>query len=95
MTPLRMLLIPTLCTMCFTSQTILAADQVTFVPRTWVGVSDYTFKQGARGNSFPEVEFNVTFKMVGVVLPLLMTVFILIYLIKTPLMKVIRLVLKN
>ena len=66
MTKLSKLLIPSLLVASIAPQTVLAVDDVTFVPRAWVGVSDYTFKQGARGNVFPEVEFNVTFKMVGV-----------------------------
>jgi hypothetical protein len=72
MTKLSKLLVPSLFFVCILPQAALAADNITFVPRAWVGISDYTFEQGARsgalpdGSDFPEVEFNVTFKMIGI-----------------------------
>ena len=47
------------------------AEDVSFIPRAWVGVADYEYKQDARkgamsdGSDFPEVKFNVTFLMTG------------------------------
>ena len=67
----RKSLIPSLLLSCMLSQSVIAGD-FTFIPRTWIGISDYTFKQDARkgamagGGDFPKVEFNVTFKMLGV-----------------------------
>lgn len=52
--------------------TVSAENEISFIPRAWLGVADYTFKQGARagampdGSDFPEVEFNVTFIMTGI-----------------------------
>lgn len=48
-----------------------SAEAMSFIPRAWIGVSDYHFKQSPRknvlnGNDFPEVEFDVTFIMAGI-----------------------------
>ena len=46
------------------------AQEIGFIPRAWLGVADYHYKQDPRkgalnGMDFPEVEFDVTFIMVG------------------------------
>jgi len=51
---------------------VFAEDEISFIPRTWVGVANYSFKQDARlgvmpdGSNFPEVKFDVNFLMLGV-----------------------------
>ena len=66
MKKLTKLLLPTLIAASVFPQNVFAEDDISFIPRAWVGVSDYSFKQGARGNSFPEVKFDVTFIMAGI-----------------------------
>ncbi len=47
--------------------TVTMAEGVIFVPRVSLAVSDYTFTQKERPQAgFPEVEFDVRFKMLGV-----------------------------
>ena len=51
---------------------ILPADELRFIPRTWLGVSDYSFKQAPRkgampdGSDFPEVKFDATLLIAGI-----------------------------
>lgn len=71
MTKLSKILIPSILAAYITPQSAFAADEITFIPRTWVAISDYSFKQGKRedavnGQDFPSVKFDVTFKMLGV-----------------------------
>lgn len=48
------------------------AEEISFIPRVWLGVSDYQFKQAPRkgalpdGSNFPEVKFDATFLMTGI-----------------------------
>ncbi|MCU7834906.1 MAG: hypothetical protein KZQ83_06570 [gamma proteobacterium symbiont of Taylorina sp.] len=48
------------------------AQDVSFIPRTWLGISDYQFIQAPRkgaladGSDFPEVKFEATFLMAGI-----------------------------
>lgn len=48
------------------------ATEINFIPRVWVGLSDYEFKQSPRSNTlpdgsdFPEIKFNATFLMAGI-----------------------------
>lgn len=50
----------------------LQADEISFIPRTWVGVSDYSFDQDSRkgampdGSDFPAVKFDATLLIAGV-----------------------------
>jgi hypothetical protein len=54
----------------FLSATAMA-ESVSFVPRAWVGISDYQFKQSSRpnampdGSDFPEVKFDAVLLMAG------------------------------
>jgi hypothetical protein len=72
MIKIKKLLLASLVTASILPQTVLANDDVSFIPRAWIGVSDYSFKQGERagalpgGNDFPKVEFDVTFIMLGI-----------------------------
>ena len=49
----------------------LQADEISFIPRTWVGVSDYSFYQSPRkgampdGSDFPKVKFDATLLIAG------------------------------
>jgi len=51
---------------------ILPADELRFIPRTWLGISDYSFKQAPRkgampdGSDFPEVKFDATLLIAGI-----------------------------
>lgn len=48
------------------------AEEISFIPRIWLGVSDYQFKQAPRkgalpdGSDFPQVKFDATFLMTGI-----------------------------
>jgi len=50
----------------------LQADEINFIPRTWIGVSDYSFDQAPRkgampdGSDFPEVKFDATLLIAGI-----------------------------
>ena len=49
----------------------LQADEISFIPRTWIGVSDYSFYQSPRkgampdGSDFPKVKFDATLLIAG------------------------------
>jgi len=51
---------------------ILLADDLRFIPRTWIGIADYSFDQAPRkgalpdGSDFPEVKFDAALLVVGV-----------------------------
>ena len=50
----------------------LIADELRFIPRAWLGVLDYSFKQSPRigalpdGSDFPKVEFNALLLIAGI-----------------------------
>lgn len=54
-----------------TSQKLLA-EELSFIPRTWMGVLDYSFNQSPRrgalpdGSDFPKVEFDATLLIAGI-----------------------------
>ncbi|MCU7834556.1 MAG: hypothetical protein KZQ83_04800 [gamma proteobacterium symbiont of Taylorina sp.] len=58
-------------TACIAPQNLLA-DEISFIPRTWIGVSDYSFDQAPRkgampdGSDFPEVKFDATLLVAGI-----------------------------
>ena len=48
------------------------AEEINFIPRVWIGLTDHQFEQSPRkgalpdGSDFPEVKFDATFLMAGI-----------------------------
>lgn len=67
----KKLLLPSFITACIITQNI-QADEINFIPRAWLGIADYSFKQAPRrgalpdGSDFPEVKFDATFFIAGI-----------------------------
>ena len=59
-------------TLLLSITTSVFASDINLIPRAWLGVADYEYKQDARpgtmpdGSEFPEVKFNATLLMTGI-----------------------------